>query len=209
VSANDNTGQGLVEFCEYAASKGLLNRETAGSLRTASARILGIDEGWESTDLTKLDVEALLQRFETLHKGDFTPQSLAVYKSRFRKALNLYQTYLSNPSGFRPQVRPSRKPSERKDAPERKEPPENKPKAPDSGPPAPPPPGNSPPVVNVVDYPFPLRQGVIVHLMLPPDLRRAEAKRLGAFIDALAMDDALPRALPAPEKANASTESSS
>jgi hypothetical protein len=108
----------------------------------------------------------------------------------------LYEEYLANPSGFRPQVRPTRKPTEKKDAQERKGD-----QLPGGDGATPPPVDPPPPGPNVVDYPFPLRQGVIVHLMLPPDLRRAEAKRLGTFIEALAMDDAMPRALPAPDKA--------
>ena len=42
----------------------------------------------------------------------------------------------------------------------------------------------------LVDYPFPLRRGVRAHLHLPEDLSTDEARRLGAFVATLAVEDA-------------------
>jgi hypothetical protein len=39
-----------------------------------------------------------------------------------------------------------------------------------------------------MDYPFPLREGVIAHLWLPADLKRTDVKRLTAFMNTLVMD---------------------
>ena len=57
-----------------------------------------------------------------------------------------------------------------------------------------------------VEYPFPLRSGQLVKLILPADLTRPEAKRLGAFIDSLAIEAtlALP---PAQTHGNGNSES--
>jgi hypothetical protein len=51
-----------------------------------------------------------------------------------------------------------------------------------------------------VSYPFPLRPGMLAQISLPADLTKAEAKRLAAFVESLAMDEPQPqRALPAPQ----------
>jgi len=42
----------------------------------------------------------------------------------------------------------------------------------------------------MIDYPFPLRDGLLVRLVLPRDLTAAEAKRLVAFVNALAIGEA-------------------
>lgn len=57
---------------------------------------------------------------------------------------------------------------------------------------------NSPTIVTVTEsapdnefiaYPFPLRNDLSVTLMLPKDLRKSEAQRLGEFISAIALPD--------------------
>ena len=40
----------------------------------------------------------------------------------------------------------------------------------------------------LIDYPFPLRDGVTVRLMLPRDITVNEVKRLNAFMSTLAVD---------------------
>jgi hypothetical protein len=42
---------------------------------------------------------------------------------------------------------------------------------------------------NMVDYPFPVREGQIAHLVLPRDLKASEVKRLHAFMATLVTDD--------------------
>jgi hypothetical protein len=194
----DNTGRGLVQFLEYAAEKGLLNRDTAGSMKTASVRILSIDEGWETADLRTLDIDGRPtgSRPSTRTTSPQEPVRLQVAAPQVTRHV---PELPRNPSGFRPQVRPTRKPTEKKDTPERK----GDQTSGGNGNGTPPPPVDPPPPEpNVRGLPVPVAPGRHrSRLLLPPDLCRAEAQRLGTFIEALAMDDALPRALPAPEKA--------
>jgi hypothetical protein len=44
------------------------------------------------------------------------------------------------------------------------------------------------PGTNMLDYPFPLRDDVTVHLVLPKDLTHDEAHRLRKFLDSLVND---------------------
>jgi hypothetical protein len=164
-----------------------MNSNTAGSLRAASREVLGaIDpDGWEALDLTTIDIEDFVTRFERLRAGKYKPDSLLVYKSRFRSAVQMYTQYLENPSGWR--YKPERPAAARR-----------KPAAAIVAAAATAGDAQTSERVSratITEYPFPLRQGMLVKLFLPVDLTRPEAKRLAAFIDALAVDSTL--ALPA------------
>jgi hypothetical protein len=175
------TGKGLVEFLEHAAKRGMLNGNTAGGLRAASREVLTAVEpqGWEAVDLQTIDIEDFASRFERLRAGKFKPDSLLVYKSRFRNAVAMYLAYLKAPSTWKYKA-------ERPAAARKK---------PTGGPTGKT--DQSDPLAQAsetrarsgsLEYPFPLRQGLVVKLHLPADLTRPEAKRLASFIDALAVD---------------------
>jgi hypothetical protein len=174
------TGKGLIEFLEHAAKRGMVNGNTAGGLRAASREVLTAVEpqGWEGVDLRTIDAEDFAARFERLRATKFKPDSLLVYKSRFRNAVQMYLEYIKSPSAWK--YKPERPAAARKKA------------------------GGAPGKGDEsdtssqgfetrtrsgsIEYPFPLRQGLVVRLHLPADLTRPEAKRLAAFIDALAVD---------------------
>jgi len=179
----DATGKGLIEFLTFAAEKGLLPANTAGAYRAACREVLAAVEpdGWEDVNVRTVDTDDYASRFERLRMGKLKPESLLTYKSRFRNSVQMYIKYLESPSTWRYTAeRPS---SGRKK------------------------PGSAavdvddaPPVegrvrAGSIEYPFPLRPGLVVKLHLPSDLTRPEAKRLAAFIDALSVDSTL--ALPA------------
>lgn len=177
------TGRGLVTFLNFVSERGLMNANTAGALRAATREVLSAAEpdGWEEIDLTTIDVEDYAQRFERLRAGKLKPDSLSVYKSRFRNAVQMFREYLSNPSAWR--YRPERPAAARKktvatttehgipDIP-------TSPSTP-----------TTPHRASTIEYPFPLRPGLVASLRLPVDLTKAESKRLSAFIDSLAFQE--------------------
>jgi hypothetical protein len=80
-----------------------MNRNTAGGLRSACNRVLeALGDDWEQTNISELDVEETLLRFQNPKKKDFLPQVLEEYKQRFRKAVRSYLEYLANPGGWKP-----------------------------------------------------------------------------------------------------------
>lgn len=180
---NSGTGQGLLDFLTYVTEKGLLNKNTAGALRAAARELLSVEaEDPASIDVRQLDVDQLAKRFANLRAQKFTPQSLETYQSRFRKGVEMYLRFLDNPAGWRPEIRTrSTSTTER-----------TKGQPSTGGTPGStlPPPASS----GMIQYPFPIRDGVIASLTLPANLRKAEAKRLGSFLESLAVDE--PRALP-------------
>lgn len=177
----ETSGKALVEHWTWVAQKGLMNANTARSLRAACAQVLGVLDEWESIDIRELDIEGVLTRFVNLRKKDFKPDSLESYKQRFRQALRLYLSYLADPGGWRPQGR-GQGSSEKTTKPAR------------------PSPRSSPSAalgiaiddevdrVGFISYPFPLREGTIARLFLPPNLTVAEVRRLTAYMMTLAID---------------------
>jgi hypothetical protein len=192
VVASDGSGRDFVDHWNWAATKGLLNSNTASALRAAVARVLAIEgESWESLDVRSLDVDRLLARFENLAKKDFTPESLATYRSRFIRAHRLYLSYLDDPRNYRPQTK-ERGPTDRSKARSGRDGTKASPTDAEAAVK-----GRADRAqagVEMIRYPFPIRSGVMAELVLPADLKRDEARRLAAFLDSLAMDS--PRMLP-------------
>jgi hypothetical protein len=176
----ETTGRALVDHWDWAADRGLMNKNTAGALRIACSEVLGIDPDWETKELSTLDVEAHLTRFQNLRAKNYKPESLNVYKARFRRALSQFLDYTKDPAAWKPggQDRPARQNGGRKrPAAEQHDFIDPRPE-----------PGAPLGTDEYIVYPFPLREGRIVRLILPPDLKASEAKRLSAFVATLAVD---------------------
>ncbi|PLS75020.1 MAG: hypothetical protein CYG61_09545 [Actinobacteria bacterium] len=187
------TGYDLVEFWNFASSKGLMNKETAGAWRVACKTVLATvePETWEKLDLEELNVDAFLQRFERLRMGDLKPNSLRVYQSRFKSALAGYTGYLNSPSTWQFQTTKQGSRSDadsgarRKGRPAPKEVQETAPSAPNNG--------SSPASfvaggVQMITHQVPLRRDLIIPLNLPADLTTADVTRLTRFLEAVAFD---------------------
>jgi len=172
------TGRGLVEFWNHAAEKGLMNSNTAGSLRAACKEVLSAVDGeaWPDTNIRGIDTADYAQRFERLRMSKFKPDSLTVYKSRFKNGVEMYLDYLENPSGWRYRAaRPSAGRLKQPDAQSVKA------SLGSSG-------VDASPSELTLEYPYPLRTGLVIRLRLPKDLTRTEAKRLSTFLESLAVD---------------------
>lgn len=188
------TGEGLAAWLEWARDRGVLNPKTADAQRTAVTRILEVDADPGGVDISTLDVEDLLDRFARLRSSKYSPESLATYQSRFRRAVDMYLEYLANPAEFRP---PKRKFVERR-----------KPGA-NSRAATPAPVRSSsttnadiieaPPVAGdgVIQYPFPLQSGQTAYLHLPRQLSGSDVERLIRFLQSLVIDSAPLGELPA------------
>lgn len=177
------TGLALVRHWDWVAEKGLMPRNTALSIRGAVFQILKIEDGWETADVRRLDVDGLISRFRNLSK--LSPASLATYESRFRSGLDSYLAYLDNPTTYQPKSRASA----RRGVVQRP-----RPKKADESPSAP---GQTadpagPTVASsgsLIVYPFPVRPNLFAELKLPSDLTLSEARRMGKFLEAVALSE--------------------
>jgi hypothetical protein len=187
-------GQGLVDFWAYVSEKGLMPANTAGALRGASKEVLSAvqGEGWETLDLREIDVEDFNERFARLRAVKFKPDSLQVYRSRFKNAVSMYLEFLENPTTWRYKAkkpyksrvqqgngaRPTTNQSVKVGALEQ---PEVRYEL---------------PPVRTIDHQYPLRPNLIIKVQLPVDLTDSEATKLSAFVTSLVQEPI--RALPAP-----------
>ena len=180
------TAKGLMAFLDWSSRKGELSPNTAASYKTAVTQVFEIDgDTWGSTAIRELDVARQLDRFARLRASKYNPTSLQTYGNRFKAAIANYTKYLENPVEFRA---PGSKVSRTKgpDKPVKKA----KQTGRSTGGPET---GSAPDKVaglssDLVQYPFPLRSGVLIYLSLPRDLRRSEAQRIAAFVASLAID---------------------
>jgi hypothetical protein len=177
-------GKDLVAFFDYAASKGLMNKDWAATLKSATKVVLSTvePEKWESMDIESLDLDNFVQRFERLRMGDLKPDSMNVYGKRIRNAITAYREFLRSPSTWQYTGSRSDQPGRatrrapKTTAVSRTEPTEV------NG-------GATPP--GLISYPYPLRPNVVLSIALPPDLTQKEAVRLSAFLHTLAVDEQL------------------
>jgi hypothetical protein len=175
----NTNGKQLVEHWEWAAEKGVMNSNTARSLKAACSQVLGVLDNWAELDVSSLDVEDVIVRFKNKRSRDFTPQSLEAYSRRFRKAVESFLSYVKNPGTWKPTSRPRTRKDNgigAKQGPERqKEGAAPNPDVPISK-------------SGLIEYPFPLRSDVTARLLLPRDLKAQELKRLNAFMTTLVVD---------------------
>jgi len=171
----ETTGKAFVDHWNWAAKKGVMNKNTAAGLRAACTQVLRVLDDWESADIKGLDVEATLVRFQNLKAKDFKPTVLETYKRRFRQAVGSYLAYLDDPGGWKPRTRDRPAAGEKSNGGERSAETARLTK-------------HEMPQAGVVEYPFPLREGQIARLFLPRDLNTSEVRRLSAFMSTLAVD---------------------
>jgi hypothetical protein len=171
----ETTGQALIDHWGWATKHGLMNANTAGTLRAACAKVLSIFDNLETVDVRTLDVDETLRRFKNLRGKDLKPDSIAAYDQRFRFAIKSFLDYIDDPAAWKPNTR----------APERNA--RSKAKAADaSGS------GFSPTTAadaGGISYPFPLRDGFVAQLMLPKDLKTADIKRIATFMNTLVVEE--------------------
>jgi len=178
----------LLEFLEYTAQKGLLNTSTAQSRKTAASKILSVLDADETADLRGIDIDAVFQRFLNKNAKDFTPESLATYRSRLKSAVDDFLRYRDNPASFRPST--GARPTPRKSAEpsvassKRTEKHQAKAATDDHATRLRTPPTNS------ISLPIALRADLIVRIEnLPHDLSVTEAERIAAIVCAYAIPE--------------------
>lgn len=180
---------GLIQFVEMITKRGFINANTGNGWKAAVGKILSDVDDTE--DVRKIDVPTAIRRYNNLHPGELAPPSLLQYEKRVKIAIEQYQSYVADPTKYKAPARPlpTDKPVRKADkvarppvngtvtdvtvienAPTRIEAPKATALATES---------------NLV-LPFPLRADYLAQIVIPRDLKKDEADRLCAFIQALA-----------------------
>lgn len=177
----DRSRAALLEFLDYLSNNGLMNKTTAASRKAAANKVLGILDDAEAADISKLDLDAVMNRFHHLAGSNYTPGSLNTYKSRLGSAIDDFLRYQKDPLNFKPNVQTTTRRSERPKTASVREPEaraEPTAKAAVEPPPA---------AVNIL--PIPIRPDLTIKIQgLPFDLTISEANKIANVIKAMASE---------------------
>lgn len=96
------TADDLKAFLSWTADKGMIPAATVHARKAASNMVLDILSEEEAKDVTALDLDDVMRRFQNLKGKNYTPTSLRTYQSRLGKAVEDFKVYLDNPMAFKP-----------------------------------------------------------------------------------------------------------
>jgi len=173
--------EALLDFLGYLAEKGLMEKGTVQARKAAVSRVLSIIDEVEAADVTAIDLDDVVLRFQRLHGRDYTPGSLMTYKGRLRSTIDDFRSYLESPLAFRPSVQARPRAKSRTEANEQT----------DSGMRS----GERRveqirsvplPAAAGLILPIPIRPDLTVHVQgIPFDLTEAEARKIAAVVTAM------------------------
>ena len=170
----------FLQFIRESAVSGLINPATSVSRKKAAEQLLTQLNAGEKQDLRQLDVDELCSRFHKLQGSTIREESLEIYKSRLKAALEDFITWVDNPFDFVPghsdqpgsiQKNADRLPSTAAEK------------------------AKEELALNLPDnpsgiFPIPIRQDRVVYLQnLPLDLSSKEAQKIIAVVQALVDPD--------------------
>jgi len=184
----DTSGRAFVDHWNWAAEKGLMNKNTANGMKAACHTVLSVLEDWETVDVRTLEVDDLVRRFQHLRSKKFNPKSLAEYERRFRTGLASYLRYVDNPGTWK-YATTERTPHGAANGNRRTD--RRTTTATANDPIATPVAAGTPHELRgtgLTDYPYPLRDGMMIRLALPRDLTKAEVRRISGFMQTLVVD---------------------
>ena len=171
----------LFQFLDYVAEKGLMKGATARALRSACTAVLDVIEDEEGKDLSKLDIDSTLRRYENLYAFKVSPGTLQTYGQRVKYAIGEFESYSADRAGWKPsggqRTRSAAKSSGKNTNSRRSERPEKS--------------DASRPSEEIIEasnitHQFPLRQNTVVTIKgIPFDVKRSEMARLTGFLSNL------------------------
>ena len=175
---NSKSVEGLIGFCDYLSSKGYAGKGQVDPWKTAIHKVFSAveGEGYESFDLTGLDLDEYLDRFQKLAGAQYKAESITAYKRRIERAVAAHDHYIETgrPPSFR--QRTAKEPTQRKesagsvvDLPQTDR---------TSS-------GAKAPAAGLMEFPFPLKDGQLAKLHLPMRLAAEDVDRLSAFLRTL------------------------
>lgn len=97
--------QEFFEFLDYLGEKSLIPQNTATGRKAAATKVFTMLSDEEANDVTAIDIDDVLVRFQNKHRGKYTPESLQSYRSRLRNSLSEFAEYCENPLSFKPRRR--------------------------------------------------------------------------------------------------------
>ena len=177
--AKDYSEASFSKFMRQSVVSGLINPATLRARKLAAEQLLAELKSHERQDLRLVDLDELCSRFHKLEGSSIRPESMDLYKSRLRDALDDFIAWTDDPGNFVP------KESEQKQLREQlKREPEGHKRAREEL-------ALNPPRNPHQIFPVPIREDLVVYIQnVPLDMTRQEADKIAAVVKALASPDA-------------------
>ena len=183
------TVAGALQYLEFLSSKGHVAPGAITALKSGFSKVMRTlgGEEWEAIEVRSIDIDSDMKRFANMTQGQYNANSLVDYKSRVRKVTTWYLEFLSKP-GWTPDIKTrARINSKQSGQSAAQEVEQSKPsKTAESS--------NSNEVTpqtakaNLVAFPFPLANGSLATLYLPPSITANDANRMARFIGTLVVE---------------------
>lgn len=181
---NSRTVEGLLAFLDYLKEKHFLAPNSVEGLKTAVKKVFeGVDGANASAvQLADLDLDGYLRRFQVAEGRNYRPETIAVYGRRIKQAIEAQRHYVETGDV------PTFKTAGTKAAPGKSSGTGSVPngKKSKSMPAAATP--LSEPTAELVEFPFPLRGGVMAKLHLPARLDAEDVTRISQFVRTLSFE---------------------
>lgn len=180
--STDFSVEAVDNFLTDLGRKGLMPRATVVARRASCNKVFGALSPGERRDVRTLDMDDVAARFANLEGANYTPDSLAAYKSRTTKSVEDFLRYREDPINFRIKKASGRKILLKK---------KNGASAGEAEGSA----GNNSNTHEThhtqrLTLPIPIRADVVIEIKgVPFDLTKSEAKKIANVIQALASEE--------------------
>jgi hypothetical protein len=189
---SNGNATGMLQFLDYLVEKGYARPASVRPWRIAARKVL---EGMEGSDyglvsVLDIDPDEYMDRFANKKRHEYKAESLKAYRTRFKRAIQAYQAYLTEGDSWKPptfagaRLRSTATKSAQGNANAKSAnvveigtATERETALPVAATPS-----------TLLDYPFPLSTGDLAHLRLPRGLTVTDAERIGAFVKTLAFE---------------------
>lgn len=182
---NDGKAKSVIKYLDSLREQGKAAPGTIRPLKNAFTQVLRVVDGnaWHDTIVKSINVENYMFRFANLTMGKYSRESLTTYRSRVNRAIKWYLKFLEEP-GWTPDVPHPTIPASTAASQQIKK----TAVRPEVGQLAFATPSIPTARGNIV-YPYPLLDGNLVYISLPVRLFKKDAKRIGSFVESIAIDD--------------------
>lgn len=173
----------LIEFTRYAANKGLIKAATARTWRIAVTQLLTHVSEIEEADVRNIDIESVTRRYANRNPQALKPESLATYQRRLALAIDEFVKWVDDPANYKPfgLIHTAGKPTLKRKT--EKTSGTNVSEGTDESEFL-----TTTSASGSLPLPFPIRSDFLAQVVIPRDLTVAEARRIGAFLETVAVD---------------------
>ena len=173
----DRSKSALLGFLTWLGDKGYLPANTATARKIVAKKVFADLSDDEASDVTALDLDSVMARFENRNRGKYGAGSLRTYHSRLRNSIRDFSRYVDDPISFQPKK--SSGVSARTKVKLLKEVPPAEAVKIKSTPAS----SSQDPAVHVNVLPIPLRESLTIQIIgLPFDLSPSEAKKIANIV---------------------------